>query len=642
VQPVNFGPPQLFETPAGEFSIEVPEGNVSLTATSAGYVPAKDIAVDGASRDPLTIKLSHGRTLRGRVVDEKGQPIAGVTLRFNSLGDETPQTLADGSFELRGVPIDEDTDIGFEKSGYVGQQRRLRADPDDVTLEVTLANGIAVTGRVLDHAGAPVAGAHVQASSAAYGANNNAAETDESGSFRIEDLTSARYDFTVEGTSAGERGALKDVDVAKTREVIIRLEKRATATIFGHVSGLNASEQTPNLQRFVSVNNAEGEAKSGQIDADGDYRVESAPAGMVEVMARSTAREAWRTSAKATVDAPPGGEVRVDLAFAPQVTVHGHVTRGGAPLAGATVRFGGPATSSFPIAADGAYVAALDAGEYDVSLWIDEKHLPFTKHVVVKEPAELDFVIESSTLSATVIDADTGQPLAGVSVTLSLRGDTHTVSSATTGRDGMASVDVQQGTPLTVIASKSGYANASENVTPDENLALTLRLSRSPGAVVRVVDVRDGRTLDGYVVAHDAAGRVIASVDRTDPDGTVTLPLAAGAYRFSASAEGYGSHTVEASVPSDEIRVPLTRGGNLSIRSAHDLRGTARLIQPDGEEYVRCWCNGISTIKLEGAMTFVDRISPGAYLLEVTLTGTKPRRVPVTVIEGQTTTVPIE
>jgi len=193
-----------------------------------------------------------------------------------------------------------------------------------------------------------------------------------------------------------------------------------------------------------------------------------------------------------------------------------------------------------------------------------------------------------------------------------------------------------------VVASKSGYANASDNVTPNESAAVTLRLSRTPGAVVRIVDVRDGRTLSGYVIARDAAGRVMASADQTDPDGTVTLPLAAGEYRISASAEGYGSHTVKATVPSGETRVPLPRGGNLSIRASRAINGSARLIQPDGEEYVRCWCSGIAAVKLEGRITFVDRISPGPYVLEVTLTDSKPRQYPVSVTEGQTTTVSID
>jgi hypothetical protein len=237
------------------------------------------------------------------------------------------------------------------------------------------------------------------------------------------------------------------------------------------------------------------------------------------------------------------------------------------------------------------------------------KRLPFAQHVVVKQSSEIDFRVDAATVSTTVVDAESGEPVAGAKVTFSLRGETHELAAAATGRDGIASADVQQGTPLTVIASKSGYANASDDITPSGNATVTLRLLRTPGAIVRVVDVRDGRTLNAYVIARDASGRVVASADQADSDGTVTLPIAGGSYRLSASAEGYGSHTVRAMVPSSEVLVPLPRGGNLSIRSTHEVHGTARLIQPDGEEYVRCWCNGIAVIKLETQAAFVDRIS---------------------------------
>ena len=200
----------------------------------------------------------------------------------------------------------------------------------------------------------------------------------------------------------------------------------------------------------------------------------------------------------------------------------------------------------------------------------------------------------------------------------------------------------RRATAVTVVASKRGYANASDDVTASGNASVVLQLARTPGAVVRIVDARDGRTLTGYVIARGAAPGVVASADETDPDGTVTLPLAPGSYRISASAEGYGSHTIAASVPADEIRVPLPRGGSLSIKSNVEARGSARLIQPDGEEYVRCWCNGVAAIKLEGKMTLVDRISPGSYVLEVTLPDGKPKRFPVSVIEGRTATVLID
>jgi hypothetical protein len=647
-KPGDFEMPQPFETASGEFSIDAPEGNISLTVAAEGYASSKGIAVDAASSAPMTIKLSHGRTLRGHVVDEKGQPIAGVRLRagdaFAREDPEAPapQTLADGSFELRGISFDEDTDVAFEKSGYVKQGRKLRAGRDDATLEVTLTNGVTVTGHVLGRAGAPSVAVMVAASSAGYGASSGNATTDESGAFRFENLSPARYDFIVERNAAGEHAAVRDVDVTKTRELTIRMEKGATATIFGRVTGLDLTDQSPYNQRYVSVSGVEGESQTAPVDASGNYRLENAPAGVVEIEANSYTRKNSRRSAKTTLELQAGAELRVDLAFPEQVAVRGHVTRGGAPLAGATVIFQAGNNSQTVSGAEGAYQILLDPGAYDVSLSMDDKHLPFAQHVVVKDSSELDLHIDAATLSATVFDAETNEPVSGAKVTLSLRGETHDLATAMTGSDGTASIDVQQGKDLTVIASKVGYANASDNITPSGSAAVTLRLLRTPGAVVRIVDVRDGRTLSGYVIARDAAGRVVASADQTDPDGTVTLPLAAGNYRVSASADGYGSHTVKAVVPSGETRVPLPRGGNLSIRANRAVNGSARLIQPDGEEYVRCWCSGIAAIALEGAITFVDRISPGSYVLEVTLTNNKPHQFPVTVIEGQTTIVPID
>src|SRR5205814_277637 len=78
-----------------------------------------------------------------------------------------------------------------------------------------------------------------------------------------------------------------------------------------------------------------------------------------------------------------------------------------------------------------------------------------------------------------------------------------------------------------------------------------------------------------------------------DADGTMTLPLATGTYRFSASAERYGSHTITADVPSGEVRIALPRGGTLALPSTSDVHAKAGLNQPRGDEYVRCWRNGV-------------------------------------------------
>jgi len=169
-----------------------------------------------------------------------------------------------------------------------------------------------------------------------------------------------------------------------------------------------------------------------------------------------------------------------------------------------------------------------------------------------------------------------------------------------------------------------------------------MKLARSAGAVVRIVDARDGRTLSGYAVARDTAGHVIASAHQQDADGTSSLAVPPGEYRFSASADGYGSETMRAAVPSGEIRIALPRGGKLLLRSNQDVHGTARLLLPDGDVYVRCWCNGVAEIELDGRMTTVEAVSPGSYTLEVTPSGGKARRFPVTVIQGETVPVQID
>jgi hypothetical protein len=183
-----------------------------------------------------------------------------------------------------------------------------------------------------------------------------------------------------------------------------------------------------------------------------------------------------------------------------------------------------------------------------------------------------------------------------------------------------------------------GYAGANvEGKSP-----AIVKLTRADGALVRLVDARDGRTLTGDATARDAAGHLLASGSRDGPDGSLRIAVAPGTYRFSGFAAGYGSATVTAEVPSNEVRIPLPRAGRLILVSSSELRGTARLIQPDGEEYVRCWCDGEPEIRISERATLIDSVAPGTYTLEITPNGGKARQYPVSVIEGQMVTVAIQ
>jgi hypothetical protein len=618
-----------FESEKGEFEIEVAEKEKTLEVAAAGHLK-RDMPLDPANNDPILVPLSRGRLARGHIVDDHGEPIDDVAVTFSGV---TTKSAADGSYEVSGLPFDEETGLAYVKSPFRMAVRKVKPGDDDVVLDVAMERGLVVTGRVVNASGAGVAGATVSVESAAYGAINESQATDESGAFRFDGLLPARYDFTVDVGSLNERGAMHDVDVAKTQELTIRLERKAVATIAGHVSGIDVMTD----QVTVHVSALDGDTRDGGVDPAGNFRITNAPAGVVEVSAGVVSRNvAWLTK-KVTVDAPPNSESRVDLVFTPQVTLNGRVTRGETPLPGITVMLIGDASTRVMTGRDGSYSLTLDPGEYDVTLLeSDRKQLPFAQHVSVRESSQLDLHVDASNIVATVVDADSGQPIAGATVSASRRGETHPIATTTTGADGTASFEVARDA-LTIIASKAGHANASEGITPSDNASITLRLRPSPGAVVRIVDARDGRTLSGYVIARDPSGRVVASSDEAGVDGTAVLPLAPGKYQISASAGGYGSHTIDAEVPSSEIRVGLPRGGNLLLKTTTGIRGTARLIQPDGQPYVRCWCNGVAAIEITGPVTLVDHVAPGAYKLEL-----KGRQIPVTVIEGETVTVPID
>ena len=636
--------PEPVSSATGEFQVEAPEGRVTVNVSAPGYATAKNVAVTEGSA--LAIALSRGRTIRGRVSDSSGQPLGDVDVSVSSsdvddyvASDKSPRTAADGAYELAGLAFDNDLTMTFRKEGYVQEQRKVRAANEDAKIDVTLRNGIAVTGRVIDASGGGVAEASVSASSATHGAAYDSAETDKSGVFRFAGLAPGRYEFSAEASESSLKGDLKDVDIEKVREITIRVDKHPTAVITGHVTGLdNAS-----IIRMVTATNELQDSATAMIDAGGNFRIE-APAGLLEVRAQMSSRRGSRQSRPVAVDAPAGSERRVDLAFADQVKLHGTVTRGGAPAAGVRIMFGssGSDGAMATVSAEGTYDTLLEPGEYDVTMYDSDRAIPFSQHLTVASDSEADFRIETSSIRITVVDGDTSQPLDGATLNLMHGSGTHSVGSATTGADGSATVEVPRSDALTVTASRRGYANAVADISAGSTTPVVMRLARSAGAVVRLVDRRDGRTLTGYVIARDDAGRLLASTYEEEADGTVTLPLPAGRYRFSGSAEGYGSQTVIGEAGTSEVKIALPRGGGIALRSTNDLHGTARLIQPDGQEYVRCWCNGIATIEINGRVTLVDRISPGPYTLEVSLTGAKPRAIPITVVEGQTLPVPIE
>jgi protocatechuate 3,4-dioxygenase beta subunit len=125
---------------------------IYLTIQAAGYAPEL-IGI----KEPATIPavtLSRGETVRGRIIDESGKPLEGVSIverhwrgQRNRLGLGM-KSNADGSFEITDAPADE-IRYDFSKDGYMSVED-FAMTPGGEDFVVTMKPPLKVAGTVTD------------------------------------------------------------------------------------------------------------------------------------------------------------------------------------------------------------------------------------------------------------------------------------------------------------------------------------------------------------------------------------------------------------------------------------------------------------------------------------------------------------
>jgi hypothetical protein len=130
-------------------------------------------------------------TARGRTVDPNGQTVGGVTVDLRAADDTLVEYLTrsggDGVWSLGGIDVGSYTVTGLPApgSGYVRGGLPKQIDNAISNLDVTVAPGFRVSGRVLDPDGNPVAGALVRALDPS--SSPNGVETEIGSDFAISD-----------------------------------------------------------------------------------------------------------------------------------------------------------------------------------------------------------------------------------------------------------------------------------------------------------------------------------------------------------------------------------------------------------------------------------------------------------------------
>ena len=659
---VMMAPPQLrnFTSDDGSFTLEnVPTGAINFIASAPGYTNTRlNLNLEeGKPVSNLELELDTGVRLIGKITGPDGAALSDASVRVAMISSGSSvmrgtnrgtTTSSSGEYELDALEPGEET-IEITHSKYLPERKTVQLKGREVRLDAQLSAGSRASGVVVTDSGAPVADAEVEAM--ANGGSSRRAKTDASGRFEIDSLSPTRYEFRASKAGLAD-GRVKDVDIAAGTPV--RIVMGSGGTLYGVVRGLTEQELTTTM---VEARSSEGMA-SGGVDATGAYRIEGVPAGTVSVRATMMGRgfANRKSSAAQSVEMAAGSSRQVDIEFKSDTVIRGRVRRNGQPVPSAGVTFiskpGGPQVSVTGAADEqGNYsVSGLEDGEYTVIVNDMQRFTSFTTSYDVRGSGTFDIDHTASSLRGRVVDASSGDPLVEARVQLrntGQQGVRFAERTAMTDANGVFNLDLVSPGSYLLTADKDGFGNhvLDLNVTDRPLDNVELRLPRSEGITLKVVDARNGKALNATVVVFDPAGRVVheeRGFFMGDTGDSMRLSLAAGTYTATVSAWGFGTRHVSLRSPSTQT-VPMALAAKIIVRSKHSDRVRTRLIDASGMPYPRWSSNPPQTFLTPSpGATTIEGIAGGTYTLQLLGSGDAildAKQIVVT--DGQTVEVEI-
>ncbi len=318
--------------------------SISIKAEREGYRPAWG----QASRNlDSTIVLTKGMAIRGRVLDGRGEPLAGssVVVGADINGANPPRAVSDGSggFTLEncdaGVVV-----VTVQKPGFAPEIRDVPvAGPDDRPVEFRLGPASTLRVRVVDREGRPIVGA-------AFGVDTwrgrrslrAQARTDAEG--RVAWTSAPRDEVLCDVYHEGHMGRRLVPLVAGGPETTLTMDPELE--ISGRVTDRSTGRPIPNFRVVAGTRfdtgqpNTRWSREQEAASPDGEY---SSRASMPSAAHLVRVEAVGYRSADSRAVRPDEGSITIDFALEPAPRVGGVVIRpDGRPAAGVRVGMATP------------------------------------------------------------------------------------------------------------------------------------------------------------------------------------------------------------------------------------------------------------------------------------------------------------
>ncbi len=261
--------------------------------------------------DPVVLRLRQGATVEVTVQDQQGQPIRGAQVRGfdhsfdepEAPGAEIPRFITDEQGKARVTGVDAGWSMvvaeaqGYAEGNSPVMLNQLGFNSSEVAraVTITLTRGFAVTGKVVDDKGAPVAGASVVCRTDRW---QDRTSSDARGEFRFKAVAPGSYSFAAnDGEHA--RGETASVLVGEGALGGVVITMAAGGSVRGTVVTRDGAEVPYAEVRLVLAN----EGIYAQKVIDSIRRVVSDARGHFEL--RGLPRERLQLSAEGEVATSP-------------------------------------------------------------------------------------------------------------------------------------------------------------------------------------------------------------------------------------------------------------------------------------------------------------------------------------------------